>query len=94
MNQASDLTARLLATENFTVIRSGVKTASFDIDTRELTLPIWKDMTSDLEGMLIGHEVGHALYSTMALLDASKDNRKLHTYLNVVEEVRIEKLMK
>ena len=94
MNQVSDLTAKLLATENITVIRAAVKTASFDVETRQLTLPIWKDMTSDLEGMLIGHEVGHALWSTDDLFVPVKENSKLHSYINVVEDVRIERLMK
>lgn len=94
MNQVSDLTAKLLATENITVIRSAVKTASFNVETRQLTLPIWKDMTSDLEGMLIGHEVGHALWSTDDLFVPVKENSKLRSYINVVEDVRIERLMK
>lgn len=53
-----------------------------------------KDMTANIEGMLVGHEVGHALYTTIDMLDASKDNTKLHGYINVLEDVRIEKLMK
>lgn len=94
MTQAIDLTAKLLATENLTVVKSNVRTASFNIETRQLTLPILKDMTDDIEGMLVGHEVGHALYSTAEMLEETKENRKLHGYINVLEDVRIEKLMK
>ena len=89
-----DLTAKLLATENINVVEGSVSTASFDIQSRQLTLPIWKDMTPEIKEMLVGHEVGHALWSSMDMIDASVDNRKLHSYINVVEDVRIERLMK
>lgn len=89
-----DLTAKLLATENINVVEGSVSTASFNIETRQLTLPIWKDMTPEIKEMLVGHETGHALYTTMDMIEASADNRKLHSYINVVEDVRIERLMK
>ena len=89
-----DLTAKLLATENINVVEGSVSTASFNIETRQLTLPIWKDMTPEIKEMLVGHEVGHALWTSMDMIDASSDNRKLHSYINVVEDVRIERLMK
>lgn len=91
---AVDLSAKLLATENITVVRSRVRTASFDIKSRVLTLPQWKEMTPLVEGMLVGHEVGHALYTDEAYLKPIQDNRKLMSYLNVIEDVRIEKLLK
>ena len=62
--KSSDLSAKLLATENVSVVRASVRTASFDIKSRVLTLPIWKDMTPEIEDMLIGHETGHALFTT------------------------------
>jgi hypothetical protein len=89
-----DLTAKLLAAENINVVEGSVSTASFDIKSRILTLPIWKEMTPEIKEMLVGHEVGHALYTTTDMIDASADNRKLHSYINVVEDVRIERLMK
>ena len=64
MLNSKDLLARLLANENLNVIRANVSTASFDSMSRTLTLPQWKEMTPDVEEMLIGHEVGHALYTT------------------------------
>jgi hypothetical protein len=91
---ASDLSAKLLATENVSVRRANTQTASFDIKSRVLTLPLWKDMTPEVEGMLIGHEVGHALYTSHEYLEPIYENRKLMGYLNVLEDVRIEKLMK
>jgi uncharacterized protein with von Willebrand factor type A (vWA) domain len=92
--KASDLSARLLATENLSVIRARTRTACFDIKSRILTLPMWKDMTPEIEDMLIGHEVGHALYTNDDYLAPLKDTPKLHSYMNVLEDVRIEKLIK
>lgn len=92
--KATDLSARLLATENLSVIRARTRTASFDIKSRILTLPMWKDMTPEIEDMLVGHEVGHALYTNDDYLVPLKDTPKLHSYMNVLEDVRIEKLIK
>ena len=92
--KASDLSARLLATENLSVIRARTRTASFDIKSRVLTLPMWKDMTPEIEDMLIGHEVGHALYTLDQYTDPIRENPKIMGYMNVLEDVRIEKLIK
>ena len=92
--KATDLSARLLATENLTVVRSNVPTASFDIKSRVLTLPMWKEMTPEIEDMLVGHEVGHALYTLDKYIDPIKENPKMKSYLNILEDVRIEKLIK
>ena len=92
--KASDLSARLLATENLSVIRARTRTASFDIKSRVLTLPMWKDMTPEIEDMLIGHEVGHALYTGDEYMDPIMENHKMMGYLNIIEDVRIEKLIK
>jgi hypothetical protein len=92
--QATDLSARLLATENLTVVRSNVPTASFDIKSRVLTLPMWKEMTPEIEDMLVGHEVGHALYTLDKYIEPIKEQPKLKSYMNILEDVRIEKLIK
>jgi hypothetical protein len=44
--------------------------------------------------MLIGHEVGHALYTLDKYVDPIKENPKLKSYMNILEDVRIEKLIK
>lgn len=92
-NQVTDLIAKLLATEDLTVVHDTVETASFNIEARVLTLPIWKDTSNDLTSMLVGHEVGHALYTGMEYIEHST-SPAFQTYLNVLEDVRIEKLMK
>ena len=94
INKSSDLSARLLATENLQVVRANARTAYFDIKSRVLTLPMWKEMTSDIEDMLIGHEVGHALFTSNEYVEPILKNPKLMSYMNIVEDVRIEKLIK
>lgn len=94
MKLTGDLSAKLLATENITVVRSRVRTASFDIKSRVLTLPNWKDMTPEIDDMLRGHEVGHALFTDESYIEPIMQNRKIASYLNVIEDVRIEKLLK
>ena len=95
-NQSHDILAKLLATENINIIRGRVRTASFDIKNRVLTLPQWKDMTPELEQMLIGHEVGHALFTSREKYGKvfEKENRHLAGYANVIEDARIEARMK
>jgi len=87
--------ARLLARENLSVRHANVPTAMFDLKGRTLTLPKWENISVDQYDLLIGHEVGHALYSDD--LDALKDAANypgLHTYINVLEDVRIERRIK
>tara|TARA_B100000073_G_scaffold347751_1_gene363174 strand:- start:9233 stop:11572 length:2340 start_codon:yes stop_codon:yes gene_type:complete len=85
--------AKLLATEDISVHVKKVPTASFDIKNRELSLPDWKDMSSDTLDMLIGHEVGHALYSPIELLEEGKERKIPKSFINVIEDVRIEKMI-
>ena len=55
--------AKLLATENLIVEHRVVETASFDVDKRVLTLPIWEGLENVTYDLLVGHEVGHALFT-------------------------------
>ena len=100
---AKTLLARLMATEDITVEqRADAQTASFNMATRVLTLPVWKDLDGDTLDMLIGHEVSHALYTpggaepiTAACKYVDSKNMGVaKDYLNVVEDARIERLIK
>lgn len=82
--------AKLLATEDIVVENRDVQTAQFDVDSRVLTLPKWKRASNSVFDMLVGHEVGHALYTPN--VDPPKDIP--HSFVNIVEDARIEKLMK
>jgi len=84
--------ARLLATENLVVEHRSVPTAQFDVDRRVLTLPNWDKASSIVYDMLVGHEVGHALFTPNE--DWTEKVQVPQSYVNVTEDVRIEKLMK
>ena len=82
--------AKLLATEDIVVENRDVQTAQFDVDSRILTLPKWKRASNSVYDMLVGHEVGHALYTPN--VDPPKGIP--HSFVNIVEDARIEKKMK
>lgn len=91
---SKDILARLLAGEDITVLRDAVSTASFDIKNRVLRLPVWNDMSPEVEDLLIAHEVSHAKY-TFPEYFIRKDLTGLkHTVMNIVEDNRIERLIK
>ena len=85
--------AKLLATEDLIIENRKVSTASFDVGRRVLTLPMWEKASGVVYDLLVGHEVGHALYTpadnwTVDYPDVPQ------SYVNVLEDVRIEKFMK
>ena len=88
--------AKLLATENLRIEHQKVPTAMFDLKNRTLILPIWKDMSTDLYDLLIGHEVGHALFTPAKGWHSELDARGMgiKSYLNVLEDARIERKIK
>ena len=99
---AKSMLARLLATENISVVHQNIPTAFFDLKTRSLHLPMWSNASGSLYDMLVGHEVAHALFtpvdgwrtaidSVAAATGCSKDTAK--QYLNIVEDARIERMI-
>ena len=84
--------AKLLATEDLVVEHKQVETACFNVHTRVLTLPMWEKASNVVYDMLVGHEVGHALYTPDSNWIA--DRKISPQFVNIVEDVRIEKLMK
>ena len=93
--EAKSYLAKLLATENITVEHRKVETAYFDLGNRLLVVPIWKEMNNDILDMLLAHEIGHALYTPQDEWVAAVESKVApHSYLNIVEDARIEKLIK
>ena len=84
--------AKLLATEDLVVEHKKVETACFNVHTRVLTLPMWEKASSVVYDLLVGHEVGHALYTPDE--DWLETHKIPPQFVNVVEDARIEKLMK
>ena len=84
--------AKLLATEDLVVEHKKVSTACFNVHTRVLTLPLWDKASNTVYDLLVGHEVGHALFTPD---DDWFENTKIpKQFVNIVEDARIEKLMK
>ena len=91
-HQIKSQLAKLLATEDLVVEHKHVETASFNVHSRVLTLPMWEKASNSVYDMLVGHEVGHALYT----LDENWLDRYYMnpSFFNIAEDARIEKLMK
>ena len=100
--QQKQVLAKLLATENITVEHRNVSTAMFDVQNRTLLLPTWESMPENVYDMLVGHEVGHALFTPTDMDDLqtkidgidSDHPGRVKTLFNIVEDARIEKKMK
>ena len=94
-NQKDQL-AKLMATENITIVHKPIPTAYFDVKNRILACPTFKEgISNELYDLFMGHEVGHALNTPYeGLHNALTKNKTLKGYLNVVEDVRIEKAIK
>jgi len=84
--------AKLLATEDLVVEHKQCSTAQFNVHTRVLTLPMWEKASETVYDMLVSHEVGHALYTPDK--DWTEQIKVPPQFVNVVEDARIEKLMK
>ena len=93
--ESKSILAKLLATENVTVEHGNYSTASFDVKNRVLRLPIWKEMSGNLYDLLVLHEVGHALFTPEeGMHDAKGHGKGFKSFLNVVEDARIERKIK
>ena len=88
--------AKLLAEEDIFVVHKQMETAYFDVKNRELGLPIWKENTMEAveEELLVCHEIGHALYTPLDMLEKSQLRKIDHSVVNVLEDARIEKKVK
>ena len=84
--------AKLLATEDLVVEHKKVSTACFNVHTRVLTLPLWEKASNLVYDLLVGHEVGHALFTPDE--DWSENVKVPQQFVNVVEDARVERLMK
>ena len=96
VNSKSQL-AKLMATENIRIIHDGKQqTASFNLESRTLMCPIWKEMDGFLYDLIMGHEISHALHTPAEGWHdaATKNGKGYRHFLNVIEDARIEKLIK
>ena len=87
--------ARLLAEEDIHVVNKKMDTAYFNIKKRELGLPIWKDEISKVEEeLMVCHEIGHALWTSMDMIEKAAERKLNHSFVNILDDARIEKFVK
>ena len=95
--EQKSLLAKLMAAENITVEHKKIPTAAFDVKNRVLYLPIlkWKP-GSEVYDLFCAHEVGHALWTPEDGWHSSisKKGKGFKSFLNVIEDARIEKKIK
>ena len=95
---AKSLLAKMLATENIHVVHKKMPTAYFDTKNRELGLPILKEMNGDIYDLMCLHEVGHAHWTDndewMSIVKKKTDDDIPKSFINVTEDVRIERKIK
>jgi len=87
--------AKLMAEENIRVVYGNYPTGSFDLTTRILRIPNWEDVEPEIFDWMVGHEVSHALNTPIAKWTEfiEEHGPRFKDYLNVVEDIRIEKLI-
>ena len=77
--------AKLLAEEDINVVHRQQETAAFDVKNRELSLPIWKEMSKDVQDLMTVHEVGHALWTPLEMLEkARKEKASMCYYSSII----------
>jgi len=91
-HEVKGMLAKLLATEDIVVEHKKVSTACFNVHTRVLTLPLWDKASNVVYDLLVAHECGHSIFTDD--VDWSKSINIPMQYVNIVEDARIEKLMK
>lgn len=91
----NSILAKLLAQENITVHIGKYTTAFFDVKNRILGLPTWNIDSKTISDLLIGHEVGHALWTPLGSFEefARRCPGCPKSILNIVEDIRIERMI-
>ena len=93
---SKSLLAKLMASEDLHVeYSSNASTASFDTESRVLTVPVFKEeMSVDATDLMLGHEVGHALFTPQGEIhEVLKKGNLYKGFVNIVEDARIEKMI-
>lgn len=85
--------AKLLATENLHIQHdAGASTAAFNTDTRVLKLPVLKTESEHVYNLFIAHEASHALHTPADWAEHVPSDVPFD-FINVIEDIRIEKLI-
>ena len=94
---------KLLAGENINIIHNPkLETGQFNPKTRELALPTWVRISKEMYDFLLGHETSHAIWTpedygkeveALAEKLGTKNIAVVASLTNIVEDIRIDKLM-
>jgi hypothetical protein len=90
--EVKGMLAKLLATEDIIIEHKKVETACFNVHTRVLTLPLWERASNVVYDLLVAHECGHSLFTDD--IDWMEEHKIPQQFVNIVEDARVEKLMK
>ena len=87
--------AKLLSEEDIHVVYKQMDTAYFNPKDRELGLPIWDESktTADVEDLMVCHEIAHALWTPLDMLEKAQVRKINHSFVNIVEDARIERMV-
>ena len=87
--------AKLLSEEDIHVVYKQMETAYFNPKDRELGLPIWDESktTDDVEDLMVCHEIAHALWTPLDMLEKAVVRGINHSFVNIVEDARIERMV-
>ena len=87
--------AKLLSEEDIHVVYKQMETAYFNPKDRELGLPIWDESktTNDVEDLMVCHEIAHALWTPLDMLEKAVVRGINHSFVNIVEDARIERMV-
>ncbi len=100
LRKSTDVLAKLMAKENLTIIDGGVETSMIDLVNRVVYVVKFKDTSplfcKEVRTTCLAHEVGHALFTPPSLMHNTVQEKmpNLFQYVNLVEDIRIEKLIK
>ena len=85
--------AKLLSEEDIHVVYKQMETAYFNPKSRELGLPIWDESktTKDVEDLMVCHEIAHALWTPLDMIEKAQIRKINHSFVNIVEDARIER---
>lgn len=85
----------MLASENIEIKFSpSAKTASFNVESRIITMPMYDFLSDEARQSFISHEVGHALFTKYSVDEFIKLHNKYGVIFNIVEDTYIERMMK
>lgn len=100
IRRSTDILAKLLAIENLTIIDGGCDTSYIDIRNRIVHIVKFHAdsplSNKSVRITSIAHEVGHALFTPLTLLHSNVNDKypNLAQFINIVEDIRIERLIK